>query len=38
MIILTRDDLRLTITSMDPGPVPAEMTIAAPGMTLKTKP
>jgi hypothetical protein len=34
----TRDTLRLTITYMDPGPVPAEMTIAAPQMTLRVEP
>jgi len=38
MIDLTRDDLRISLVYMDPGMIPAEITINAPGVTLKTKP
>lgn len=38
MMELTRDQLRLTITYMDPGVLPAEITIAAPNIVIKAKP
>lgn len=38
MIHLTREKLQLTIVFMDPGPVPAEVTITAPKVSIKVKP
>jgi len=38
MLEYTKDSLRVTLTYMDPGPVPAQISIAAAGVTIKAKP
>jgi hypothetical protein len=38
MLDLRRGDLQLTIPCMDPGPLPAEMSIAAPKLRLNVQP
>lgn len=38
MLEFTKDSLRITLTYMDPGPVPAQISIAAAGVVIKAKP
>jgi hypothetical protein len=38
MLEFTKDSLRITLTYMDPGPVPAEISLAAPNLVIRVKP